>query len=290
LGAIVNGVVENAGLQSTPGLLYVWVMGLTTAVAIATSACVSRLEKRHVSKTLVPAGGPAFDSPTGSSFDSSRDQTDNPGDDAFQNPDVPQSRHGHAERLFTLAGIATMLVGALVFGGDIGFIALTIGVTLSIIFTESGKHAVKDVSWGVILLICGVITYIGLLERGGTVDWFGEVIARTGAPLIAAFLILLIGAVVSAAASTTGILGMLVPLSVPLIATGNVTAAGLTIALAISCSLVDLSPFSTGGAILMASAPESERAWNYRGLLTFTGIMIFVGPAVTWLLLVVPGW
>jgi len=74
------------------------------------------------------------------------------------------------------------------------------------------------------------------------------------APLLAALLICFIGAVVSAFASTTGILGALIPLAVPFLLTGQIGAVGVVIALAISSSVVDISPFSTNGALCVASA------------------------------------
>ncbi|GHE76435.1 hypothetical protein GCM10017786_01810 [Amycolatopsis deserti] len=94
----------------------------------------------------------------------------------------------------------------------------------------------------------------------------------------------------SAFASTTGILGAVIPLTVPLIATGEIGAIGFVAALAISSSLVDVSPFSTGGAIAMANAPEPERRTIYRGLLRFSGAMALAGPLLSWSLLVAPGW
>ena len=63
--------------------------------------------------------------------------------------------------------------------------------------------------------------------------------------LLAALLICYVGGVVSAFASTTGILGALIPLAVPFLETGAVGAVGLIIALSISSSVVDSSPFST---------------------------------------------
>jgi di/tricarboxylate transporter len=47
------------------------------------------------------------------------------------------------------------------------------------------------------------------------VTWLGAQVAAVGTPLVAALLICLIAAVVSAFASTTGIIGALIPLAVP---------------------------------------------------------------------------
>jgi len=54
--------------------------------------------------------------------------------------------------------------------------------------------------------------------------------------------------------------------------------------------VVDSSPFSTSGALVTASAPEERRDYVYRRLMAWGFSMVAIAPAVTWLLLVVPGW
>lgn len=61
------------------------------------------------------------------------------------------------------------------------------------------------------LLICGVVTYVGLLQELDTPGYLGDAVSNLGLPLVAALLICYIGAVVPAFASTTGILGTLIP-------------------------------------------------------------------------------
>ncbi|WP_278258551.1 hypothetical protein [Nocardioides convexus] len=73
-----------------------------------------------------------------------------------------------------------------------------------------------------------------LLQNEGVVDWLGDSVAKVGSPLVAALLICLIGAIVSAFASTTGIIGALIPLAVPFLLTDQVNAIALIAALAIS--------------------------------------------------------
>jgi di/tricarboxylate transporter len=141
-----------------------------------------------------------------------------------------------------------------------------------------------------VLLICGVVMYVGLLENIGTVDWLGEQVATISAALVAALLICYVGGVVSAFASTTGILGALIPLAVPFLQTGAVGAVGLIIALSISASVVDSSPFSTSGALAVANAPDAGRERVFRGLMVWGFSMCAVAPIATWLIFVVPGW
>ncbi len=68
-------------------------------------------------------------------------------------------------------------------------------------------------------------------------------------------------------------------------------------ALAVSATVVDVSPFSTNGALVLAAAPDVDRKRFFRQLMTYGGIVVTYGgivvaavPAVVWLVMVVPGW
>jgi di/tricarboxylate transporter len=122
--------------------------------------------------------------------------------------------------VLTLIGILALIVVALAFDVDVGFVALSIAAVLSVISPQATKGAVDKVAWSTVLVVCGIVTYVGLLENIGSIDWLGEHVADIGAALIAAMLICYVGGVVSAFASTTGILGALIPLAVPFLKTG----------------------------------------------------------------------
>jgi hypothetical protein len=140
-----------------------------------------------------------------------------------------------------------------------------------------------------VLLICGIVTYVELMDRIGTIKSLGDSVAGIGAPLLAALLICYIGAVVSAFASTTGILGALIPLAVPFLLTGDIGAVGLIIALSISSSVVDASPFSTSGALAVAnSGAESDTV--FRQLMIWGFAMVAIAPILTWLIFILPRW
>lgn len=195
----------------------------------------------------------------------------------------------NVERALSVLGLVVLSVGALAFKLDVGFTALAIAVVLTLGFPAAAKGAVDQISWATILLVGGIVTYVTLLQGQGTVQWLGDEVAQVGAPLLAAFLICLIGAVVSAFASTTGILGALIPLAVPFLLTGQVGAVGLIAALAISSSVVDCSPFSTNGALVVANAEEQDRDLVFRHLMRWGMGLVVAAPVLTWLVLVLPG-
>jgi di/tricarboxylate transporter len=196
------------------------------------------------------------------------------------------------DRTLTLLGLAVLVIGALLpLDLDIGLMAITVGVILSIVAPRGAKGAVGQIAWPTVLLVCGIVTYVGLMQELDTPGWLGENVAQLGLPLIAALLICYIGGVVSAFASTTGILGALIPLAVPFLQGPEaVGAIGLITALALSSSIVDSSPFSTSGALVVANATEPERDRTFRALMIWGFSMVAAIPLVTWLILVVPGW
>jgi Na+/H+ antiporter NhaD/arsenite permease-like protein len=194
------------------------------------------------------------------------------------------------QRSLTLVGLVLLAVGALAFKLNVGFLALAVAVLLTLVFPASAKGAVDKVSWGTVLLIAGIVTYVNLLSEKGTITFLGDSVAGIGAPLLATLVICFIGALVSAFASTTGILGTLIPLSIPFLQTGEIGVIGLVVALAISSSVVDCSPFSTNGALVVANSTVADRDRVFKTLMTWGMALIVVAPLVTWGLLVVPGW
>ena len=59
------------------------------------------------------------------------------------------------------------------------------------------------------------------------------------------------------------------------------------IALCIAASAVDSSPFSTGGALVVANTEEEKREKTFRGMMIWGMSMIVAAPLLAWLLFVV---
>ena len=194
-------------------------------------------------------------------------------------------------QLITIAGLIALAVISLGFKVDVGFVSITIAIVLALVSPAAQKGAVNKISWSTVLLICGMLTFVGVLEEAGTIAFVSGGVANLGMPLLAALLICYIGAIVSAFASSTAILAALIPLAVPFLATGEIGAVGVIAALAVASTIVDVSPFSTNGALVLANAPEDvDKDRFYKQILAYSGIVVAVGPAVAWLVMVVPGW
>lgn len=201
---------------------------------------------------------------------------------------MPASGDANLQQLVTVAGLIALAVLTLYFKLDIGFVAITIGFVLSMLAPNVQKRSITQVSWPEIMLIVGVSTYVGVMQKMGTIDFVGNSVAGLTSPLIAALLLCFIGAVVSAFASSTAVLGSLIPLAVPFLQQGTgVDPIGFIAAMAVASTIVDVSPFSTNGALVLANAQGIDRDVFLRQLMIYGGIVTLVAPVVVWLLFVV---
>ena len=211
------------------------------------------------------------------------------GDDVDNHPDAPQPVR--FEQILTLVGLAVVAVLALVFDLDIGFVSITVAVVLALFSAQQHKGAVSQISWSTILLIAGVLTYVFVLQEAGTIDYVGDAVTGLGAPLLIALLLCYIGGVVSAFASSTAIIGVAISLAVPFLLSGDIGAVGVIVALSVASTIVDVSPFSTNGALVLANAQDVDKDRFYKQILGYATIVVVVGPFLAWLVfVVVPSW
>jgi di/tricarboxylate transporter len=211
------------------------------------------------------------------------------GGDAEPHPDAPQKVT--FEQILTLIGLAVLAVLALVFDLDIGFVSISVAVVLALFSAQKQKGAVSQISWSTVLLIAGVLTFVFVLQEAGTIDYVGEAVTGLGAPLLVALLLCYIGGVVSAFASSTAIIGVAILLAVPFLQAGEIGAVGVSVALSVSSTIVDVSPFSTNGALVLAAAQDVDRDRFYKQILGYATIVVVVGPFLAWLVfVVVPSW
>ncbi|SFL31401.1 SLC13 family permease [Geodermatophilus ruber] len=192
------------------------------------------------------------------------------------------------DQVITMVVILAVAVGALVFDLEIGFLALIAAAGLHALFPERVKNADRRIVWSVVLLICGVVTFVGALQRYGTIDAVGSGIAGIGAPLLTAFLLCLVAAITSAFASSAGLIGVLIPLTVPFLLQGEVGVTAMIVAICISATVVDSTPFSSVGALTLANSPEDERPRLFRVMFAWGISMAITAPVLTWLLFILP--
>ncbi|HEY9355332.1 MAG TPA: SLC13 family permease [Arthrobacter sp.] len=297
-GVTVNGILAKTDLDFSPtalflsSLIFNLVIALVLFIVLGGRALLSSkvshfVEQAAEARMSVSVGAKAGNVP----FKGSGSGMYGPRDPAGDGVSATKERSERIPQLVTIAGLIALAVIALGFKVDVGFVSITIAIVLALVSPKAQKGAINKISWSTVLLICGMLTFVGVLEEAGTIEFVSNGVAGMGMPLLAALLICYIGAVVSAFASSTAILAALIPLAVPFLSTGEIGAVGVICALAVAATIVDVSPFSTNGALVLANAPEGvDKDRFYKQILGYSGIVIVAGPLLAWLALVVPGW
>ncbi|HZH18739.1 MAG TPA: SLC13 family permease [Geodermatophilus sp.] len=288
-GVTVNTIVEDAGLPSSPLAVFLGALVFNLAIAVVLFVVLGGRQligrkvaaeplahTEHAHGTLVRGHGAAPGPGVGGD------------DDEHVHPDQP--RPVSLEQVLTLVGLVVVAVLALAFDLDIGFVAISVAVVLALFSAQQHKGAVAQISWSTVLLIAGVLTFVFVLEEAGTIDYVGDAVIGLGVPLLIALLLAYIGGVVSAFASSTAIIGVAILLAVPFLESGAISAVGVVVALSVASTIVDVSPFSTNGALVLANAQDVDKDRFYKQILAYAAIVVAVGPLLAWLVFVVPGW
>jgi di/tricarboxylate transporter len=191
------------------------------------------------------------------------------------------ARNQIATVVFIGALIATLVASSLTgLNLDVGVLCFAFGAVLAFIDPAGGRAGVLKIDWATVVLICGIITYVSVLQTTGAVDLLNETANAVRPPILTALALCVVAGMISAFASTTGTLAALVTFAVPLAASGAVPDVAFICALAVCASLVDMCPFSPNGATLVATSDEEQRP-RMISLLTRWGLsMIVLGPLV----------
>lgn len=293
-GLLTVRIAQNNGIELNPMVLFGSALGINVILCVA--ACwIFR-------KTLVDVSAPAVGDGGRPSHSSGPFSGEGGGQAAIGRaggvatavaptvtPPQDLSRYQKAT-IFCVASMVITVVGLSVAGTtlDVGAVSLGLAMVLSLVFSKETASAIREVDWSTILLVGGIVTYVSILDRLGAIDTVANLGVQMPVPLLAAFLLCLSAAAISSVGSTTGLLPIIVPLAIPLATAGTLPAAGVVCALALSASLVDVSPFSTSGAASVSAAPEYLRPGLKSMLLRWAMAMIIVGPVLTCGLLIVP--
>jgi len=265
-GIVSHRVAREAGIEFSPYLL----LGIAVACNVVLFLTAYLVFRRPAGRGA-DGGAPQAPTPTG-----------------------PEHRfeRRHVVTVVCMVSLVASVIAFAVAGKepDIGVLAFAFGAILTLIYPAIGPAAIARIDWSTVFLVGGIVTYVGVLQKLGAIDLMGQGAMNVGTPLVAALVICMTAALVSAFASTTGILAALVPLAVPLATSGAVSGWALICGLSVCAAIVDISPFSTTGATLVASTPEEERTRVRTWALRWGMSMVVVGPmAFVFLLLVFGG-
>lgn len=281
-GIVTAGTAEAADIALSPVLLFLIVL-LVNAILLAVAYALFGRSLVGSRRARVSVGSVETDParPTTPGRGSRGGAVDDP------EPVTPM-------QVLTLLSITilavTVIAGAVLdMAIDVGVLSFALGGLLCVIQPDLSAKGLAKIDWPTVVLVTGIITYVGVLQALGALNMLGERAADLDVPILAALLVCLVAALVSAFASTTAMLALLVPLAIPLIDAGGIPGWAMICAIGICASIVDVSPFSSVGATIVATTPDANDRPRMTRLLTRWGLsLVLVGPVIMIGLLVLP--
>lgn len=295
-GNIVRDIAESNGFQINSGALFIAAYAVNLIVTVLTVVVMKALKRLQTMPepedfNTEPAVGavcsstPGTDSLSGGSA-SGRGQGTAV---AVAAPAPIATSKMSGQVWLTVSLIVVMVIGAVGFELPIGFLALACGLVLAFASLQYSESLVSGISWSTVLLVTGMIVYVSLLTHAGVIDSLSKMAVALGAPLLVAVVLCYVIGVSSAFASSTALLTALIPLSIPLLEQSHLSATAVMSALAVSATIVDVSPFSTDGALIIANTQGKEAKTIWRDLMVYAGFVVLSAPLLSWALLVPTG-
>lgn len=169
---------------------------------------------------------------------------------------------------------------------DIGFVTVLASVLVILFRAGEEKKAFSAVPWGIITTICGVGTLIGVAVKAGTIQmlaaWVGDSVPGALVPLVT---LLISGSMTLFSSGYGVVMPTLFPIVPQLAQITYLEPSILYSLITIAIFACGVSPFSSGGALIMASMPNDEMRKKYLPILLFVfpPLNLLLGLVLTYL-------
>ncbi|MBZ6250689.1 hypothetical protein KVH27_20250 [Streptomyces olivaceus] len=184
-----------------------------------------------------------------------------------------------AARVLTLTCLAAVVVLSVGFDANIGYLGLTAAVVQQIVLRLEPGEIVSRIPWNIVLLVGGLLTYVGLMQDLGAFARISDLLRVEGAPLLSLLVLCYIAGITSFAASSIAVFATTMPL-VPAVVAEGASPVGAVLAVALASILVDINPLGITGGLILGAARPDDRPRLFRHLLTYGAVSVVVGPAL----------
>lgn len=184
----------------------------------------------------------------------------------------------------SLVGLVVFVGTVLVFSVDVGLTAFVVALILQLAFRPAEKEIIRDLPWSVVLVISGVLLYVGLLEELGTFDAIANHLEGIDSLTLTILALAFVGSLfASFESSAVAVLGIVIPVALQ-VTQGATETVLLLILCAVSWAIVTVnpSPYHLSGGLVLASTPEAARPRLFRQLLVWSLGVAVVVPLIGW--------
>lgn len=164
---------------------------------------------------------------------------------------------------------------------DISFIAIIFALISLVLKLADEKKVIALVPWGTLIMICGMGMLISVAVKTGVIDILSSWISGNVAVWMIPLIICIIGAIMSIFSSTLGVVTpTLFPIVPAIAAASGIEPALLFVCIVVGAQATAISPFSSGGSLVLGSAPETINKQALFNQLLFKAVPIGMAAAI----------
>lgn len=182
-------------------------------------------------------------------------------------------------------GVLLFVLLVILAEANVGLAAISLAVLLMILFPGESKSFTRKIPWGAIIVLCGLLTFIGAMEELKTMTAVGDILLNmTRSHIILLFLIAYLTTFLSnVEASTMGVISLMAPMVMTIF--GPSAHMSLIIAaILVPATLSVVNPIHAAGTLVIGFTEERQQDRLFRRLITIAGSTVLLVPGLVCIL------
>jgi di/tricarboxylate transporter len=177
-------------------------------------------------------------------------------------------------------GFVAFVLLVVVAKADVGVSAMCLVALLQIAFHPNERALLSRLPWSSMLLLCGLLTYLGLMQKIGTIDSIANVLHGLGAGIALVLVLAYLTAILcNIESSTLGVLGLMTPIVYTAFAHSPLTF-WVTCAVTVPAALMVMNPIHVAGTLIISNSAVEQQEALFRRLLTLAVTLAVIVPGL----------
>ncbi|MCU1650177.1 MAG: putative dicarboxylate carrier protein [Pseudonocardia sp.] len=177
-------------------------------------------------------------------------------------------------------GFVAFVLLVVVAKADVGVSAMCLVALLQIAFHPNERALLSRLPWSSMLLLCGLLTYLGLMQKIGTIDSIAKVLHGLGAGIALVLVLAYLTAILcNIESSTLGVLGLMTPIVYTAFAHSPLTF-WVTCAVTVPAALMVMNPIHVAGTLIISNSAVEQQEALFRRLLTLAVSLAVIVPGL----------
>jgi di/tricarboxylate transporter len=275
-GATVRAAATKLHVTYSGWGLWAVSMVVATIVVLVLQAVNAVQRQRGRAFELVPAPAAASDDNTAGSTKGG----DTKGGDTKGRDRGDTSAPNRAYMWCSGLGFLAFVLLVVVAKADVGVSAMCLVALLQIAFHPNERALLSRLPWSSMLLLCGLLTYLGLMQKIGTIDSIANVLHGLGAGIALVLVLAYLTAILcNIESSTLGVLGLMTPIVYTAFAHSPLTF-WVTCAVTVPAALMVMNPIHVAGTLIISNSAVDQQEALFRRLLTLAVTLAVIVPGL----------